>query len=55
MMAALWIFLLSVATFFVTISLIVIGQETHPLVSVVIFGLVAVGAIKLFQMRITRL
>ncbi|MBI2793227.1 MAG: hypothetical protein HYX66_01085 [Ignavibacteria bacterium] len=54
-MAAVWIFLLSVATFFVTIALIVVAQETHPLVSILIAGVVAFGAIKLFQARITRI
>lgn len=54
-MAAVWILLIAVATFLVTISLVVIGQETHPLISIVAFGALIYGAIRLFQMRVTRL
>ena len=54
-MAAIWILLVSVVTFLATISLVVIGQEFHPLISVVLFIAMVYGAIKLFQMRVTRL
>ncbi|NQW29243.1 MAG: hypothetical protein HQ472_01860 [Ignavibacteria bacterium] len=54
-MAALWISVISVATFFATIALIVLGQEIHPLLSVVLFIVISFGAFKLFQAKITRL
>lgn len=54
-MAAVWILLIAVVTFLITISLVVIGQETHPLISIVAFGVLIYGAIRLFQMRVTRL
>jgi len=54
-MAALWILLIAVVTFMSTISLVVIGQEFSPWISVVIFIALIYGAIKLFQMRVTRL
>ncbi|GMV52387.1 MAG: hypothetical protein IAE64_05140 [Flavobacteriales bacterium] len=54
-MAAVWISLLTVCTFVLTISAIVIGQETHPIVGFVLFAGIIYGAIKLFQRRITRI
>ncbi len=54
-MAAVWIFLIAVVTFLITISLVVIGQETHPLISIVVFCALIYGAIRLFHMRVTRL
>lgn len=54
-MAALWILVIAVTTYLVTISLVVLGQETHPLVSVVIAVAVAYGAVKLFTSRVTRI
>ena len=54
-MATVWIFLIAVLTFFITISLVVIGQETHPVVSILLFAAVIFAAVKLFQARITRL
>lgn len=54
-MAALWIIILVVCTYFITISIVVIGQEVHPLVAIVAFALAVYGAYKLFQARLTRL
>ena len=48
-MAALWILILIVATYVITISLVVVGQEIHFAVAVVLFAGVAYGAYKLFQ------
>jgi hypothetical protein len=52
-MAALWVLLIAVAAYIITITLVVIGQEVHPLLSVVLFLVVAYGAVKLFQARVT--
>lgn len=54
-MAALWILLLIVATYLITISLVVVGQEIHITVAIALFIGVAYGAYKLFQTRLTRL
>ena len=54
-MAALWILLISIFTFMTTITLVVIGEEFSPWISIVIFIALVWGAIKLFQMRVTRL
>lgn len=54
-MAALWILILIVATYLITISLVVIGQEIHVTVALALFLGVAYGAYKLFQTRPTRL
>ncbi len=54
-MAALWILILIVATYLITISLVVIGQEIHVTVALALFLGVAYGAYKLFQTRLTRL
>lgn len=54
-MAAIWILVLVTVTYLLTIAIVVIGQEVHPLLGVVLFGLSAYGAYKLFQMRMTRL
>jgi hypothetical protein len=54
-MAALWITLIAVATYMAIITLVVIGQEFSPWISVVAFIALVWGAIKLFQMRVTRL
>lgn len=54
-MAIFWILLIAVAAFMSTIALVVIGQEVHPLVSVVLFVGLAYLAIKLFQSRVTRI
>lgn len=54
-MAALWILILIVATYLITISLVVIGQEIHVTVALALFLGVVYGAYKLFQTRLTRL
>ncbi len=54
-MAALWILILIVATYVITISLVVVGQEIHFAVALVLFVGVTYGAYKLFQTRLTRL
>jgi len=54
-MAALWIVVLVVCTYLVTISIVVIGQEVHPLLAIVVFAATVYGAYKLFQARLTRL
>ena len=54
-MAALWITLITVVTFLLTISLVVIGQEFHPLISIGLAAIIIWGAIKLFQKRVTRI
>jgi hypothetical protein len=54
-MAALWILILIVATYLITISLVVIGQEVHVTAAIALFVGVAYGAYKLFQARLTRL
>lgn len=54
-MAALWILVLIVATYVITISLVVIGQQVHIAVAMLLFAGVAYGAYKLFQARLTRL
>lgn len=54
-MALLWILILAVSTFVLTITVVVIGQEVHPLAAVILFGAICFGAFKLFQARLTRL
>ncbi len=54
-MAALWIIIIAVTTYLVTISLVVLGQEVHPIVSVVIAIGAIYGAVKLFTSRVTRI
>lgn len=54
-MATLWIALIAVSTFVITISIVVIGEETHPLVAVLAFVVIGYLAYKLFQTRLTRL
>lgn len=54
-MAALWILILIVATYVITISLVVVGQEIHFAAALVLFVGVTYGAYKLFQTRLTRL
>ena len=54
-MAAFWILLITVSTFIITISLVVIGQEFHPLISVVLAAGLVYGGIRLFKARITRI
>ncbi len=54
-MAALYILLVAAAAFFSTITLVVIGQEISPILSIVLFiGLVALG-VWLFKTRVTRI
>ncbi|MBN9399205.1 MAG: hypothetical protein J0I17_03415 ['Candidatus Kapabacteria' thiocyanatum] len=54
-MTAIWIALIAIVTYTVTIGLVVIGQEVHPVVAILLFALVSYGAFKLFQTRLTRL
>lgn len=54
-MAFLWIALIAVLTFVITISIVVIGEEFSPIVAALIFIAVGYGAYKLFQTRLTRL
>jgi len=54
-MAALWIGLIATTVFLLTISLVVIGQEFHPLISVVLAAGLVYAGIRLFKTRITRI
>lgn len=54
-MAFLWILLIACATFVVTISLVVLGQEFGAWLSVVLFLVIGVAAYALFRYRVTRL
>lgn len=54
-MAALIILLIAAVTYFLTIALVVVGEEVHPLVSAVLFVVVGYAAYRLFQSRLTRL
>jgi len=54
-MAALWIILISVSTFLITISLVVIGQEFHPAISLALAAVLIYGAVRLFKARVTRI
>jgi hypothetical protein len=54
-MAAFWIAVLVVSTYVITISIVVIGQEVHPLAALGLFVGTLYGAYKLFQTRLTRL
>lgn len=54
-MAVLWIILITVVAFISTITLVVIGQEFHPAVAIVLFIALVYGAIMLFKKRVTRI
>lgn len=54
-MAILWILLITVVAFLATITLVVIGQEFHPVVSIALFALLVYLAILLFKKRVTRI
>jgi uncharacterized membrane protein len=54
-MAAFWILLLVVATYLLTISIIVVGQQVGVLAGVIMFALSVFGAYRLFQRNLTRL
>lgn len=54
-MAVLWIVVLVACTYLITISIVVIGQEIHPVAAIVVFAAAVYGAYKLFQSRLTRL
>ncbi len=54
-MAVFWIILLVSFTYLATISIVVVGQEVHPLLAVVVLAITTYGAYKLFQARLTRL
>ncbi|MFN4985171.1 MAG: hypothetical protein ACK5BQ_00535 [Ignavibacteria bacterium] len=54
-MAALWILLLILVTYLLTISIVVVGQQVHLIAGIVFFAAALYGAFKLFQTRLTRL
>jgi len=54
-MAALWILLLILVTYLLTITIVVVGQQVHLLAGIVLFAAALYGAYKLFQTRLTRL
>lgn len=54
-MAALLILTIAISTYLISIAVVVVGQEVHVLAGVALFALVAYGAYKLFQARLTRL
>lgn len=54
-MAALIIIAITVATYLISISVVVIAQEVHLLAGAALFIVVGYGAFKLFQARLTRL
>lgn len=54
-MAALWILLLILVTYILTISIVVVGQQVHLIAGVVLFAASMYCAYKLFQTRLTRL
>ncbi|MEY3387116.1 MAG: hypothetical protein RIR53_1927 [Bacteroidota bacterium] len=54
-MAALWILALVLATYFITIMVIYVGQEVHVLAGAALLAICGFGAFKLFQRRLTRL
>jgi len=54
-MAALWILILIVATYLLTISIVVIGQEIHLIAGIIMFAAAMYGAYRLFQSHLTRL
>lgn len=54
-MASLWIGIIATTVFILTISLVVIGQEFHPLISIVLAAALVYAGIRLFKARITRI
>jgi hypothetical protein len=54
-MAALWILVLVLITYLLTISIVVVGQHVHLLAVIELFSASLYGAYKLFQTRLTRL
>ncbi len=54
-MAAVWIILISAFAYIITIALVVIGEDVHPLIAVVLFAVIVFGAYKLFTSRVTRI
>ncbi len=54
-MAALWILLLILVTYLLTISIVVVGQQVHLIAGIVLFAAALYGAFKLFKTRLTRL
>jgi hypothetical protein len=46
--------LIAVVTFLTTITLVVIGQEIHPVVAVLAFASIVYGLFRLFKARVTR-
>lgn len=54
-MAALWILLLVLVTYILTISIVVVGQQVHLIAGIALFAAALYGAYKLFQTRLTRL
>lgn len=54
-MAALWILILVVTTYLLTIAIVVVGQQVHVIAGVALFAASLYGAYQLFQRRLTRL
>lgn len=54
-MAALIVLVIAAVTFILTISLVVIGQEIHPIAAIVLFAVLCYGAYWLFKQRLTKL
>ena len=54
-MAALVVLVIAAITFIVTISIVVIGQEIHPLVAIGLFSALCYGSYMLFKKRLTKL
>lgn len=54
-MAAIWILLLVLVTYILTISIVVVGQQVHLIAGIALFAAALFGAYKLFQTRLTRL
>ncbi|MCO6465188.1 MAG: hypothetical protein J5I53_01100 [Bradyrhizobiaceae bacterium] len=54
-MALFWITIIAIAAYLSTITLVVIGEEYHPLIAVVLFIGLGYLAIKLFQSRVTKI
>lgn len=54
-MAFLWILLIACATYIVTITLVVVGQELSAWLSIALFALIVFASVVLFRYRVTRL
>lgn len=54
-MTFVWILVIAVVTFVVTISLVVVAQEVHIGVAALAFAAIIYGVYRLLQARLTRL